>query len=212
MTSTRTPDNAEKLPVETEINIFRKMNTMRDVLKYASTNKYRRNILKNHVTSILLNNKKLREDDFLTWYRVLTHFSTISIEDKNKYLIELLIWIKKVLVNKQRDLYKKAYNIVYKLINTPFDDLKTAIKQSDVPIRILPENYNNPDKFSKLMRDFFIMYFLDIDDTFSTSERLNKYIKIQDAVLKRRPGYLKYIDEHDVMSVFFDFIKPAFVR
>jgi len=212
MTSTRTPDNAEKLPVETEINIFRKMNTMRDVLKYASTNKYRRNILKNHVTSILLNNKKLREDDFLTWYRVLTHFSTISIEDKNKYLIELLIWIKKVLVNKQRDLYKKAYNIVYKLINTPFDDLKTAIKQSDVPIRILPENYNNPDKFSKLMRDFFIMYFLDIDDTFSTSERLNKYIKIQDAVLERRPGYLKYIDEHDVMSVFFDFIKPAFVR
>jgi len=204
--------NTKKLPVETEINICRNMNTMHDVLKYASTNKYRRNILKNHVTSILLNNKKLREDDFLTWYRVLTHFSTISIEDKNKYLIELLIWIKKVLVNKQRDLYKKAYNIVYKLINTPFDDLKTAIKQSDVPIRILPENYNNPDKFSKLMRHFFIMYFLDIDDTLSTSQRLNKYAKIQDAVLKRLPGYPKYINEHDVMSVFFDFIKPAFVR
>jgi len=212
MASTNISNKSTFLPVEIELKIFSNMKTMRDVISYALTTKHRTNILKTHAKTILVDNKKLREDDFLTWYRVLTHFSTISIEDKNKYLIELLIWIKKVLVNKQRDLYKKAYNIVYKLINTPFDDLKTAIKQSDVPIRILPENYNNPDKFSKLMRHFFIMYFLDIDDTLSTSQRLNKYAKIQDAVLKRLPGYPKYINEHDVMSVFFDFIKPAFVR
>jgi len=63
--------NTKKLPVEIEIEIFLSMNTMRDVLKYASTNKYRRNILKNHVKTILLNNKKLMDDDFLTWHHVL---------------------------------------------------------------------------------------------------------------------------------------------
>jgi len=85
--------NAEKLSVETEINIFRNMNTMHDVLKYASTNKYRRNILTNHVKTILFDNKKLMDDNFLIWYKVLTRFGDTNIENEilQKYFFEYIL-------------------------------------------------------------------------------------------------------------------------
>ena len=207
MTSTDTSTNTNILPIDIEINIFRNMPSMRQLIKYATTNTYRRNILKSNVKSILLNNKKLQQDDFLTWYKVLTHFdNTIN---KNTYLLELLQWIKKVVIDKQKKFYKKVYNIVYRLINKPLQELKNVIKQSDKPIRILPDN---SPQFNTLMKDFFMIYFLDIDDTLPKSEQVNKYAKIHDAVVNRRPGYPKYIDEHDIMAVFFDFIQPTFVR
>ena len=66
------------LPVEIEIEIFRKMNNMRDLISYALTTKHRTNILKTHAKTIL-DNKKLLEDDFFTWFKVLEHFDAISI-------------------------------------------------------------------------------------------------------------------------------------
>ena len=66
------------LPVEIEIEIFRKMNNMRDLISYALTTKHRTNILKTHAKTIL-DNKKLLEDDFFTWFKVLEHFDVDAI-------------------------------------------------------------------------------------------------------------------------------------
>ena len=88
MASTNISNKSTFLPVEIELKIFSNMKTMRDVISYALTTEHRTNILKTHAKTILVDNKKLREDDFLTWIKVLTHFADTTT--KNNYFSELL--------------------------------------------------------------------------------------------------------------------------
>jgi len=160
MTSTKESFQKTYLPVEVEINIFRNMNTMRDIINYASTNKYRKKILKNYLKSILLNNKKLQENDFISWYRVLTRYIDINIEDKNKYLLEFLNKLRILAVSfaktfgqyelrdqrkrlnpkdidvffkkfqSAKPLYKKLTKDINTLLKKPLYDLQFVIQQS----------------------------------------------------------------------------------
>ena len=98
MASTNISNKSTFLPVEIEIEIFRKMNNMRDLISYALTTKHRTNILKTHAKYIL-DNKKLPEDDFLTWFRVLVHFN-------------IIIDMHKLKIDKKKE-WLKVLNILY---------------------------------------------------------------------------------------------------
>lgn len=137
-----------QLPVELEIIIFKRLNTLADIIQYANSDRYKQQIFNTHKKQILLENPRLKENDFFNWILIQLEHNKIQelintlkdlkthkdnrlvqfIENKNEPVRMNLYKITKTkndtLINHAFDFYTK-----YFLGERFFDKFKKKIRQ-----------------------------------------------------------------------------------
>ena len=195
-----------QFPIEIELHIFKQFNKIDDIINYASTNMYRKNILNTHKKFILINNKLLLQDDFIHWYHMIKNINSYdTIKNINSYhhcyLFNAIEWISHLIQNR---LYYDIVKILNILVTHPDQDLWNIIRSSKIPIRIhlhtLYGNYNV--KLITLILKFYEIYFLHENlylNNFTTADRYNNYKNYNNMLLGSSKGYKKYIHINDLM-------------
>jgi len=189
-----------QFPIEIELHIFKQFNKIDDIINYASTNMYRKNILNTHKKFILINNKLLLQDDFINWYHMIKNINSYH----QCYLFNAIEWISHLIQNR---LYYDIVKILNILVTHPDQDLWNIIRSSKIPIRIhlhtLYGNYNV--KLITLILKFYEIYFLHENlylNNFTMADRYNNYKNYNNMLLdisSSSKGYKKYIHINDLM-------------
>lgn len=129
------------LPIEVEIIIFKKINTLSDIINYSKTNKKRTTIYNRYKNEILLKNTNLKTKDILNWSLVAIEYNKID---------ELIHEFEKLTIEKN-------------------NSLKTIIQNSINPIKMyLFKIYKSGEKTGnqrliKAAVYFYQIYFLNLD-------------------------------------------------
>jgi hypothetical protein len=188
------------IPIELEIEIFKKFSKMQDIMNYANTNKYRQNILDTHKQFILVKNKLLQHNDFINWFYIIVTVNMTEQIYKKQYMYCIYYSINKISYLLKTREYSKIVKIFKQLNKYPHEDLRNIIRTSKTEVYMnLHKLYNSYDtKLIRSILDFYRIYFLDENTSENnyTSDNYKKYNKI---LLNLDEGYTPYINKNDMM-------------